>query len=94
MKKLIPCLLLVLAACSSTQPALDCATAQRTYALYQASLAVRTPTADEIKSAQLAGAFLAAVCGWTSPPPTTPPAKDPRGTLLADKNGVPIVVPK
>lgn len=33
-------------------------------ALYQAATVFRTPTADEIKGAQAATAFLTASCGW------------------------------
>lgn len=82
--------------------AFNCDTARDAYELYQASLDVREPSDDEIKYARLAGAFLAARCGWVAPKTVKSLKRDADGNFVAaieskeppkDSYGVPILYP-
>lgn len=58
-----------------------CETAQAAYEAYQATLAIRQPSKEEIIAAAGAGVFLKLQCGWTSP-------KTRSQTPPVDRNGV------
>ncbi len=66
-----------------------CATAQASFAAYQAVIAAsEKPSKDQIVAAAAAGAFLQAMCGWQ--PAKTRGAR--AGVVPVDANGVLILV--
>lgn len=70
----------------------SCAKAQKVYELYQASLLVRQPSADEVKAAKIAATTLTVLCGWTQATLPTPPGARGVPEPQVDENGVPIVL--
>lgn len=59
----------IVTGCAGTQADRQhtCESARAVYEAYQATLAIREPSRDEVIAAAAAGAFLRISCGWTTP---------------------------